>query len=794
MRAFAALCLCAVCLCADSIASYAMPAFITLTPNTNKQDTTLSQAGNGEQTFFHARSFSIKGASNATYTLSANDKTTHFQSAGIQLTDTAKVALMGYHTLSFGNGSSLVLDSSSSLFVILSDKSLINPQASEYGGESKVRFGEHSKLLLAQNSQASFSQLRLFIHDGEVLIENGASLSIEADKAIRFQHKLQNNGGTLTLKGNIYNVGNTRGLTPNDYTTTAQFVSHNGTITIDGDFYNGGQTDKGVDSTGGGSGLNPFDSAFGGGGDLVLYGGTMSVSGQLISQQGGNLTIDGDLLKPKDSSIRLYGSVLEVQKGVQNKQASTIIFGTYNGKLGQIKGDITNNGTILVESKGLSLGKHTFIQGTLTNQGALSLTQAQHDFLTITLVDSNTALTITRKEDAIHAFDNKLGANAPILQALDSALEQANMGSIYTYGGEEALSGLVSDTQGLLAAQQAMPLATLESLQAHHITATPLSPQTLAKLNATQAYARLAYNSAPLPKHQPRAMPKSYAPYQNALLATPSYVYAPQRRIALDMRALGGGVFGKYGAGGLVGLEAGASAQIFGHNLRLGGSFLYNTLGQNLTTTSTKNTSYAFGLSLSDTIAWKSLELDLGLLGSLGTFETQNSIAISGARLDSSSSFLASRFMGEVALGYRFFMGSAFFKPYASVRQYLLTQHNANAQGDALQAATQAYTDYMINIGFGAQSGVAFSVFRGVGILTARVDYEPHLYNTKQKAAISLGSTSIPIALPYSDRLALGANAHYQLRRSTMGFELFYTRAFAGVHSLGGSAIVAYRF
>lgn len=285
-------------------------------------------------------------------------------------------------------------------------------------------------------------------------------------------------------------------------------------------------------------------------------------------------------------------------------------------------------------------------------------------------------------------------------------------------------------------------------------------------------------------------MPRSYAPYQNALLATPSYAYAPQRRVALDMRALGGGVFGKYGAGGLAGLEAGASTQIYGHNLRLSGSFLCNTLGQNLTNTSTKSSTYAFGLSLSDTIAWRGLELDLGLLGSLGSFETQSSITMAG--LDSHTSFLAHRIMGEVALGYRFFMGSVFVKPYASVRQYLFTQHSPRTTSGAI--TPQGYTDYMINIGFGAQGGVAFSAFRGVGILTARADYEPHLYNSKQESTISLNGSSVAITLPYNDRFTLGVNAQYQLTRSTMGLELFYTRAFGGMHALGGSAMLSYRF
>lgn len=788
MKALLATCLSLASLCADTITSYAMPPLITLAPNVNKQDSTLAQKANGEQTFFRARAFSIQGASNATYTLSANDKTTHFQSAGIQLTNAAKVALMGYHTLAFAEGSVLEVDSSSSLFVILSDKSIINPQASEYGGESKVRFGEHSKLLLAPNAQASFSQLRLFIHDGEVRIENGANLSIEADKAIRFQHRLENNGGTLTLKGSVYNVGNTRGLTPNDYTTTAQFVSREGTITLQGDFYNGGQTNKGVDSTGGGSGLNSFDPAFGGGGELILYGGSMTISGQLISQKGGDLTIDGDLRNPKDSSIGLYGSVLQAQ-GVQNKSGSTIIFGAYNGTLGQIKGNVTNTGAILVDSKGLSLGKHTFIQGTLTNQGSLSLTQATHDFLTITLVDSNTAITITHNDTALQDFYTSLGDDSQILHALEQVFDQNHKGSIYTYGGRSELSQLINDTKDTLATDQATPLAALESLQTAHLVGAPLPPQVLAKLNTSQEKVRLAYNTLAYSRNR-QNMPRSYAPYQNALLATPSYAYAPQRRVALDMRALGGGVFGKYGAGGLAGLEAGASTQIYGHNLRLSGSFLYNTLGQNLTNTSTKSSTYAFGLSLSDTIAWGGLELDLGLLGSLGSFETQSSITMAG--LDSRTSFLAHRIMGEVALGYRVFMGSVFVKPYASVRQYLFTQHSPRTTSGAI--TPQGYMDYMINIGFGAQSGVAFSAFRGVGILTARADYEPHLYNSKQESTISLNGSSVAITLPYNDRFTLGVNAQYQLTRSTMGLELFYTRAFGGMHALGGSAMLSYRF
>ena len=772
-----------------------IPPSISLLPGIDRQDKTISTAGNGEQTFFTTQGFSISGAPNATYTLSANDSTTHFEASRIQLQDEAKVALLGYHTLSFGKASALVVGSGSFFSAILSDKPIINPQASEYGGESKVRFGEGATLILSQNAQANFTQLRLFIHDGEISLQQGSKLTIEAQKAIRFQDRLYNHEGAITLHGNVYNVGAMRGDIPNDYTTTAHFISENGTITIDGDFHNGGDTQNAVDTSGASGGFNAFDPAFGGGGDLTLYGGSMTITGALISQRGGEPMAGGEWRNPKDSSINLYGSVLDVKGGVQNLAGSTIRIGAYEGKFGAIKGDVANSGVIIIDPTGAAFGKHIFLQGTLSGNGSIAVLpqSGSQEFLSFDLVDSSTALEITPNTSAIDTFRAGLSHEEGLMiGALDSMLTSAQKGTIYGYGGSRELTSLAQDSLHTLQSENiTTPIATLESIQSTHTTATPLTPQILARL--TNALPHYALATTPYRKSRGYPTPRGYAPYQNSPFTAPSYAYT--KRFGLDVRAIGGGSFGKYGAGGFGGAEIGGSVRASRHTLRLGFSFLASTLAQSLTSSATKSSNQAFGLSLSDTIAWGGLELDMGLLGSLGLFEAQHSLKLAETNADSRANFLAQRLMGELAVGWRIYMKSMFIKPYVGMRHYLFWQDSITQSGTLVSTTLQGYQDYMANVNLGVQGGFAFAPrARQIGIITARLDYEPHLYNTKRQALLELGSTSIPLTLPYDDKLSLGVQGQYQFARNTISAEIFYTRAFAGLHALGVNAGFSYQF
>lgn len=799
---------------AESFADYQLPSTITLSPNAARQDTTIATAGNGEQTFYHAQSLSIYGAPNATYTLQAGDSTTHFELGRIQLHSEAqgaeaKVALLGYHTLSFGGSggsSALVLGSGAVFKAILSDKPVISPQASEYGGESKVRFAKDSALILSSNAQAEFTQLRLFIHDGETTLQQGSKLIIEADKAIRFQSALSNHGGEIALTGDVYNVGSTRGDTPNEYTTIADFTSENGRITIAGDFYNGGHTQNAVDTSGSvAGGYNVFDVPFGGGGRLSLYGGSMSITGRLISQRGGDLMAGGEWRNPKDSSINLYGATLSVQGGIENKEGSTITIGSYGGKLGVINGDVVNSGAIVIDLTGVSFagasfGRHTFLNGTLSGSGSVSLSaqSGAQEFISATLANGNTALELVRNDSAIETFHAKLShEESRIIQGLDSVLSEAQKGSIYGYGGSRELTQIAQDSQQSLQTENiTTPLAALESIQAAHTTTTPITPQILAKVTRAlphYASAHYARATSPYPKNYSAPVPRGYAPYASTPLGSPSYAYT--NRFGLDVRAIGGGSFGAHGAGGFGGAEIGGSMNASGHTLRAGFSFLSSTLAQNLPSSATKSTNQAFGLSLSDTIAWKGLELEIGLLGSLGLFNAQHSLTLAGNPAESRAEFMAQRLMGELMLGYRFYAGAMFFKPYAGMRHYLFLQDSIAQSGELISTKLQGYKDYMLNFNVGMQAGFAFAPRASqMGIITARLDYEPHFYNTQKSALLELGSTSIPLTLPYGDKISASMQAQYQIAQNTLFAQIFYTRAFAGLHALGVNAGFAYRF
>ncbi len=69
----------------------------------------------------------------------------------------------------------------------------------------------------------------------------------------------------------------------------------------------------------------------------------MEVRGKLISQKGGDIA-GGQLISSKDSSIELYGSTLKVLQGLENKDGSSLTFGTHNDIMGKLDGDLNNNG------------------------------------------------------------------------------------------------------------------------------------------------------------------------------------------------------------------------------------------------------------------------------------------------------------------------------------------------------------------------------------------------------------------------------------------------------------------
>ena len=58
------------------------------------------------------------------------------------------------------------------------------------------------------------------------------------------------------------------------------------------------------------------------------------------------------------SSVQIYGGSIKVDGGMTNAADSSLIFGAYNGKLGQLIGNVNNQGKIQVDIAGAELGSH----------------------------------------------------------------------------------------------------------------------------------------------------------------------------------------------------------------------------------------------------------------------------------------------------------------------------------------------------------------------------------------------------------------------------------------------------
>ena len=377
---------------------------------------------------------SISGTAGSQYALTIKDTTTTFYSGGFSVASGIQSAIMSAHTLAIQSGSVSV--GNGATFSVISSGTTINPQGSEYGGESKVRFSRGSSLELAQNAKVDFSNAKFFIHDGSTNLSQGANLTISAT-TIRFQNSIVSNGGSVNLTGNVYNVGYSGSIQSN---SVSNFTLNGGSVTITGNFYNGIESkDMSVDTTGNVL-FNAFDPAFGGGGNLVITnGGTMSVTGTLISQMGGDSIQGGGMYNPRNSTISIYGGTLQVGT-LRNNSGSTLTFGIQNGAMGKLAGNLANNGgSVVVDFSGANDGQtYQFITGTT---GGANITYTNADFANITLNGGNATYNLDSTK--VNAFMQRLVGNERAIFEVNKAV----LGNhIYSSGSSEQIKQYISNT------------------------------------------------------------------------------------------------------------------------------------------------------------------------------------------------------------------------------------------------------------------------------------------------------------------------------------------------------------
>lgn len=295
---------------AENIADFSLPSAINL--NADRADVAISSKTAGTATTFYSvarpANLSLNSNANFKYTLSINDNTTTFFTNSLSITN-AKVEFSGFHTNSFNSNVSVGANSS---LTISTSGYKMDANYTEFGGRSKIIFNNrNANLTFGENSQALFTRNLFFISDAQVYVKSGAQIEITSLNAARFQNTFTNDGGNLTFGGyvngtmittSVYNIGSPIGTIPNQKNSISTFTQNSGSIVVSGDFYNGGQAYTDIS----GAALDVFDPAFGGGGDLILNGGTMEVKGKLISQSGGTEIYGGEIINAQNSSKKYF--------------------------------------------------------------------------------------------------------------------------------------------------------------------------------------------------------------------------------------------------------------------------------------------------------------------------------------------------------------------------------------------------------------------------------------------------------------------------------------------------------
>ncbi|WP_300899739.1 hypothetical protein [uncultured Helicobacter sp.] len=702
--------------------------------------------------------FSIRGVANSQYTLTFESPTNingvTYYNGGISIGDNLQVSFTNLHTLAVQRGSMSV--GSGAQFTLISSGTTISAQGTDYGGDSKVRFGRGTSLILASGANARFTNGNFFIHDGSILVSAGATLSVDATRAIRIQNELTNNGGTITFGGNVYNVGGNVGTRAN--TTTSNFTSTNGTISITGNFYNGGQVENNaIDSTGSGW-LNVYDPPFGGGGSLMLYGGSMSVTGSITSTGGGNRGAGTIIDEIQSSSIGIYGASLSATNGLNNQSGSTITFGVYNGKMGAFTGNVNNSGSIIYNMAGASGGTHTLISGTLSGGGSVALLNGNTEFATATLSTDKREVIVNIKQDVIDSFNATLQSNQ---KAIVNALGE----DIYTIAGANTQS-VTSDVNrlnnALFSQFISTPFSGLDVLKGS-ISAVSISTQSNSPLGA-------------------------------------------------DAGAITRSILGSAN-GGFAGVRLGAYIKIKKAVLSVYGGYTYGSMrskGQDYTLleSSFSNKSYSSGLGANYhlyLLPHNRLELDVDVGYFTSSLDSKRKIQLNtAANQIFEATYRTNQVSLDTKLGYRLGAnrGRSSLKPYFRLLQSynMFSGFTENALTSGITDKAKAlsmpqYNAYFMSLGVGLDG--AYRIDRSKYVLFG-LDYEQFLLSTQKLQLQFIGGEKLSFDKPYDNRIGLSIGARFEPRRKIqLGLDGYFKAAINQADNLyyyGVSALLGYVF
>ena len=594
-----------------------------------------------------------------------------------------------------------------------------------------------------------------FLNQNKVSISN-STLDISATSVLSY-NEITNNGGKVSISGNLYNVGQKEAFGAASPSSVANFINNGGTVTITGNMLNGGQLNT-----------NTLCQISGcGGGNITINGGSMSVSGQLISQGK-----DG-----QNSSIKIYGGKLVVGQGLQNKDGSTLTFGVRNGKMGEFQGTLKNEGGVVaVDRTGASLNTPYKIINGSANIDSVNLVGTNSQFFTATY--NNGTVTITDGSgggggSGGGSSGGGSGGNVKFneWQKTLSENEQGIVSVLSSkFGGDSKLLDSQVDIQTALADADKSVRDNLVS-QPKNMLAAFKGDVLLAPMSQGRFVARRLAASGAVRFDNGRRV--------RALQAKPN--------VEFQLAPVGGVMKSADANGVLAGLSLGANYKMgaFTHKTSL--AYAYGTAKQDLSTQSTETKAHLLQAGVLSLYKYGIYETEFNANLLFGSFTIDNKWTEKS--LNSSSKFNNYELNLGLLAGARYGKKLS-FKPFVGVQNY--GQRQDGFVG-ILGFESKAYNAYILDGVLGVQMQYVRSAFSSV---YGKVSFERRLYNTHKFVFLRSGDNELKYENQSYESVvsaALGAQL-LTYKRFKLNAEGFLRHYDTGLNYYGGSLVMRYSF
>lgn len=658
--------------------------------------------------------------------------------------------------LTLNNFNSILLERTMSI-----DNASLIFNANTSSTSSIFQMNSGSRVLLTNGATLEVNA-RQFLNR-EVVSVSKSTLNITATTATRSYNTIQNDGGSITINGNFYNLGQ-KVVNYSTTSSVANFTSTDGQITINGNFYNGGQLPESLLVTSG-------DCRVGGcgGGNITINGGSMSVSGQLISQGK-----DG-----QNSSIEIKGGTLKVTGGLYNKDGSTLTFGVRNGIMGKLQGNLTNqNGVVKVDLKGINTaGTHQIITGTITGLTNVDITNTPNPaFLTSTYKDGSVSITqVGGGSGGGGSGGGSGGGGSPSkFDEFKSSLNKNEQGIVSAlsskFGGDLPLLTNVENIETALADADKSVKDNLVSQPKNMLTAFK-GDVLLAPMSQGRFVARRLAASGAVRFDNGRRV--------RALQAKPN--------VEFQLAPVGGVMKSADANGVLAGLSLGTNYKMgaFTHKTSL--AYAYGTAKQDLSTQSTETKAHLLQAGVLSLYKYGIYETEFNANLLFGSFTIDNKWTEKS--LNSSSKFNNYELNLGLLAGARYGKKLS-FKPFVGVQNY--GQRQDGFVG-ILGFESKAYNAYILDGVLGVQMQYVRSAFSSV---YGKVSFERRLYNTHKFVFLRSGENELKYENQSYESVvsaALGAQL-LTYKRFKLNAEGFLRHYDTGLNYYGGSLVMRYRF